>query len=149
MTLAEQRLNSNHGRRRRAARAVPRELRDVPMPGSEWTARELLAHVMAWQDEALRRLRGEKVLWPRREQLDAWNETMRHRMADLSWEEILARIEANHEELRAMVEREEPPPWFGGRTYRHYTQHTRVLLAFARQSAQSPTTTVVPIGAQS
>lgn len=149
MILAEQRLNSNHGRLRRAARAVPPELRDMPMPGAEWTPRELLAHVLAWQDEALRRLRGEDVLWPRREELDAWNETMRRRMAALGWEEILARLEANHGELTAILDREEPPPWFGGRTYRHYTEHTRTLLAFVRSAAQSPTTTVVPIAAQS
>jgi DinB superfamily len=149
MTLAEQRLNSNHGRLRRAARAVPPALRDVAMPGSEWTPRELLAHVLAWQDEALRRLRGEEVLWPRREELDAWNETMRRRMAGLAWEEILARLAANHDELRAILVGQEPPPWFGGRTYRHYTQHTRTLIAFAQAAAQSPTTTVVPIAAQS
>lgn len=148
MTLAEQRLNSNHGRLVRAARAVPPPLRAVPMAGAGWTPRDLLAHVLAWQEEALRRLRGEEVLWPRREELDAWNETMRCRMADLGWDEIMRRIEANHLEMRAMLV-DEPPAWFGGRTYRHYTEHTRALLDLLRSADQSPTTTVAPIAAQS
>ena len=50
MTRAEQRLNSNHGRLVRAARAVPERLRNVPMPGWGWTPRDLLAHVAASQD---------------------------------------------------------------------------------------------------
>jgi hypothetical protein len=40
--------------------------------------------------------------------------------------------------------REDVPNWLDACTYRHYTEHTRSLLA----AAQSPTTTVVPIGAQ-
>lgn len=148
MTLAEQRLNSNHGRLVRAARGIALPLRATLMPETGWTPRDLLAHVLAWQDESLRRLRGEDVLWPRREELDAWNESMRRRMAELGWDEILARIESNHLALRALLHRE-PPVWFGGRTYRHYTEHTRMLLEFARSAAQSSTTTVAPIAAQS
>jgi hypothetical protein len=144
MTLAEQRLNSNHGRLVRAARSLPPYLRHVPIEGWGWTPRELLAHVLAWQEEALRRFRDPDARCLDREEIDAWNQTSRELMQDLRWDEILARIEAAHAAIKPYVVAEEPPSWFAACTYRHYTEHTRTL----RGLAQSPTTTVVPIAAQ-
>jgi hypothetical protein len=143
MTLAEQRLNSNHGRLVRAAQAVPAQLRYVPMENGDGTPRDLLAHVLAWQEEALRRFRQPQARCLGREEIDAWNEAARARMAGLRWDEIVARIEAAHGALKQHLS-EEPPSWFAACTYRHYTEHTRTL----RSLAQSPTVTVVPIAAQ-
>jgi uncharacterized damage-inducible protein DinB len=134
MTLAEQRLNSNHGRLVHAARDLPAHLRERAVPGSAWTARDVLAHVLAWQEEALRRLADGQARSLPRDQLDEWNARARERMRDLRWDEILQRIQAAHGELRAQLA-EEPPSWFGACTYRHYTEHTRELLALAGEAA--------------
>ena len=144
MTLAEQRLNSNHGRLVRAARHVPPLRRHLPIEGWGWTPRDVLAHVLAWQEEALRRLCDPHAPYLKREEIDAWNLAARERMEDLRWDEILNRIEAAHQALKPYLA-DEMPSWFAACTYRHYTEHTRTLLGLA----QSPTTTVVPIAAQS
>jgi uncharacterized damage-inducible protein DinB len=141
--LAEQRLNSNHGRLVRAARRVPPHLRNVSIEGWGWTARDVLAHVLAWQEEALRRFADPQARCLPREEIDAWNAVARQRMRDLGWDEIMSRIEAAHQALKPHLT-EEPPSWFAACTYRHYTEHTRTLLSLS----QSPTTTVVPIAAQ-
>ena len=147
MTRAEQRLNSNHGRLVRAARAVPDRLRNVAMPGSGWTPRDLLAHVTAWQEEALRHLVEPDAPWPARSELEAWNAASHRALRHLAWDDVLARFEANHVELRARLD-VDPPRWFGTCTYWHYTEHTRALLAFLRSFSQSATT-ASPIAAQS
>lgn len=148
MTRAEQRLNSNHGRLVRAARAVPERLRSVPIPGWGWTARDMLAHVLAWQEEALRHLVDPEAPWPERSDVDGWNLAALRAYRHLAWEEVLSRLDANHAELRAHLD-VDPPRWFGPCTYWHYTEHTRALLAFTGSFAQSATTTVAPIAAQS
>jgi uncharacterized damage-inducible protein DinB len=144
MTLAEQRLNSNHGRLVRAARAVPPSLRHAPIEGWGWSPRDLLAHVLAWQEEALRRFQDPSSRCLSRQEIDAWNERARERMLGLGWDDIMARMEAAHQALKPHLHGD-VPNWLAACTYRHYTEHTRSLLAVA----QSPTTTVVPIGAQS
>jgi DinB superfamily len=148
MTRAEQRLNSNHGRLLRAARAVPERLRNLPIPAVGWTPRDVLAHVAAWQEEALRHLAEPDAPWPAAPDLDAWNAAALRRFRHLAWDDVLARLEANHAELRARLD-VDPPRWFGTCTYWHYTEHTRALLAFLRSFDQSVTTTVAPIAAQS
>ena len=148
MTRAEQRLNSNHGRLMHVARAVPERLRNVPIPGWDWTPRDMLAHVLVRQEEALFHLRDPEAPWPARNQLDAWNAASLRLLRDVRWDDIVARLEANHRELRSYLS-EDPPRWFGPCTYWHYTEHTRALLAFLRSFAQSSTTTVVPMAAQS
>jgi hypothetical protein len=145
---AQERLNSNHGRLMRAARMVPARLRHVTMPGWDWTPRDLLAHVLAWQEQALLHLREPDAPWPGRGDLDAWNAAEHRRLGALPWDEILFRLEANHRDLGPHLDID-PPRWFGSCTYWHYTEHTRALLTFLRTSAQSPTTTVAPIAAQS
>ena len=148
MTRAEQRLNSNHGRLVHAARAVPERLRSVPIPGWGWTPRDVLAHVLAWQEEAVRHLADPEAPWPALSEVDAWNAAALRALRHLSWDEVLARLESNHRELRARLGTD-PPRWFGPCTYWHYTEHTRALLAFLRSFGQSSTTTVAPIAAQS
>jgi hypothetical protein len=148
MTRAEQRLNSNHGRLMRAAVAVPERLRDVPVPGWGWTPRDVLAHVVAWQEEALHHLRQPDAPWSATgDDLHSWNQAAHGGLRSLSWADIVVTLEANHRDLRVLLG-DDPPPWLGRCTYWHYTQHTRDLLAFVR-SFQSSTTTVVPIPAQS
>lgn len=148
MTRAEQRLNSNHGRLMRAFGSVPKPLRDVPVPDWGWTPRDMLAHVLAWQEEALRRLTQPEARWPSRRELDAWNAAAHERLRDLAWEQILARLEANHRELRTHLVTD-PPRWFGPCTYWHYTEHTRALLGFLRPFAQSATAAELRVAAQS
>ncbi len=151
MTRAEQRLNSNHGRLMHAARAVPPRLRGVAIPGWGWTPRDVLAHVLAWQEEAMRRLgHPDGPLPPRRGgETDAWNAAARERMRGLTWDEVVDRLETNHHELRTSLGAD-PPRWFGTCTYWHYTEHTRSLLTFVQTvAAQSSTMTVAPIAVQS
>lgn len=147
MTRAEQRLNSNHGRLMRAAAAIPERLRDVPIPGWGWTPRDALAHVIAWQEEAILHLRQPDAPWGTFPDLHAWNHAAHRALRSLRWDDVIATLEANHSDLRELLGGD-PPRWFGRCTYRHYTDHTRDLLAFVR-SFQSPTTTVVPMAAQS
>jgi uncharacterized damage-inducible protein DinB len=137
VALAEQRLNSNHGRLIHAARNVPPELRETALPDSTWTARDLLAHVLAWQEEALGRLDGAAVRCLTGAEIDEWNALAHDRLRRLGWDEILARIEKAHERLRERLT-EEPPNWFGACTFRHYTEHTRALLAVGQGGAGSP-----------
>jgi hypothetical protein len=148
LNRAEQRLNSNHGRLMRVAHAVPERLRHVPLPGWGWTPLDMLAHVLAWQQEALLHLRDPMAPWPARDQRDAWNAASLRTLRELGWDEVLARLEVNHVELRPFL-LVDPPRWFGPCTYWHYTEHTRALLGFLRSFVQSPTTTVAPIAAQS
>jgi hypothetical protein len=148
VTRAEERLNSNHGRLVRAARSVPERLRYVPVPGWGWTPLDMLAHVLAWQQEALCHLRDPMAPWPARAERDGWNAASLRQVRDLGWEGVLASLEANHRDLRPFLI-VDPPRWFGPCTYRHYTEHTRALLGFLRSFAQSPTPTVAPIAAQS
>lgn len=143
MTLAEQRLNSNHGRLMRAARAVAPRLRYVPIEGWGWTPRDVLAHVLAWQEEALRRFQESHFRCLLRDEVDLWNAAAHDRMQGLLWNDVLTRIETAHTALKPYLT-EDPPSWLAACTYRHYTEHTRALLPLA----QSPTTTVVPIAAQ-
>jgi len=130
MTLAEQRLNSNHGRLLHAANNLPVHLREACPPDTGWTARELLAHVLAWQEEALRRFGERQVRCLSRQEIDEWNAVAREHMRYLPWEEIVDRIQVAHVELKARLS-EEPPSWFAACTYRHYAEHTRSLLALA------------------
>jgi hypothetical protein len=141
MTRAEQRLNSNHGRLIRAFGSVPERLRDVPMGSQGWTPRDALAHVLAWQEEALRHLAEPDVPWPRRAERETWNEAAHQRLRHLGWEQVVDRLEANHRALRRHL-LIDPPAWFGPCTYWHYTEHTRALLGFLRPFAQSPTAAV-------
>lgn len=143
MTLAEQRLNSNHGRLMRAARALAPHRRSVAIEGWGWTARDVLAHVLAWQEEALRRFHDPHARCLSPGEIDSWNAAAQTRMQDLRWDELLSRIESAHHELKPYLT-DDPPSWFAACTYRHYTEHTRTL----KLLAQSPTTTVVPIAAQ-
>ena len=136
MTLGEQRLNSNHGRLVHAANNLPQSLREARVPDGSWTAREVLAHVLAWQEEALRRFGESQVRCLTRQEIDEWNTVAREHMRELGWDEILERIDAAHLGLRARLS-EEPPSWFAACTYRHYTEHTRGLLALAA-SAEKP-----------
>jgi len=144
MTRAEQRLNSNHGRLILAARAMPERLRHARLPGSTRTPRDVLAHVLAWQEEALRHLRCPEAPWPGQRGLDAWDAAALDRLRQVGWDDLVASLEANHRDLRRHVG-EDPPRWLGRWTYWHYIRHTRGLLAFAHSS----TTTVAPIAAQS
>jgi uncharacterized damage-inducible protein DinB len=137
VTLAEQRLNSNHGRLMHAANNLPPHLRETCVPDSSWTARDVIAHVLAWQEEALRRFDEAHVRCLTRQQIDEWNATTHEQMRDLAWDDILARIEAAHVRLKAHLA-EEPPSWFAACTYRHYTEHTRSLLALAASAAAPP-----------
>lgn len=141
MTVAELRLNSNHGRLMHAAWDLPAELRESRVPGGGWTAREVLAHVLAWQEETARRLACAEAPELNRSQLDEWNARALANMHGLSWDEILWRLQAGHDQLKERLG-EEPPRWFGDRTYRHYMEHTRELLALAA-SATSATPLVV------
>jgi uncharacterized damage-inducible protein DinB len=136
VTLGEQRLNSNHGRLVHAANNLPPALREARVPDGSWTAREVLAHVLAWQEEALRRFGERHVRCLSRQEIDEWNAVARDQMRGLAWEEILERMDAAHVELRAQLSKE-PPSWFAACTYRHYTEHTRGLLALAA-SAEKP-----------
>jgi hypothetical protein len=140
VTRAEQRLNSNHGRLIHAARAVPQRLRAVPMPGLGTTPRDVLAHVLAWQEEALGHLVQPEAPWPPDHDASA--------PGAASWDEIVARLEANHLELRRRLT-DDPPRWIGPCTYWHYTEHTRALLAFLRSFDQATTGAVAPLAAQS
>jgi uncharacterized damage-inducible protein DinB len=134
VTLAEQRLNSNHGRLVHAANNVPAHLREARAPDSAWTARDVLAHVLAWQEEAVRRFGEPQVRYLTRQEIDDWNAVAHEQMREVAWDEILARIEAAHVRLKAHLS-EEPPSWFAACTYRHYTEHTRSLLALAASPA--------------
>ena len=143
LTLAEQRLNSNHGRLVRAARALPPFVRHVPIEGWGWTPRDVLAHVLAWQEEALRRFHDPRARCLDRNEIDAWNEASRQRMEDLRWDEILGRVESAHLALKPYLTGE-PPTWFAACTYRHYTEHTRTLRALV----QPPTVVLTPLAAE-
>ena len=105
MTLAEQRLNSNHGRLLHAANNLPVHLREACPPDTGWTARELLAHVLAWQEEALRRFGERQVRCLSRQEIDEWNAVAREHMRYLPWEEIVDRIQVAHVELTREIAR--------------------------------------------
>jgi hypothetical protein len=127
-TLAEQRLNSAHGRLVHAAWRVPARNRNLPAAPGRWAAVDVLAHVLEFQEEALRRLTAP-VPGPGGRPLSDCAGRRTRGARRQSWEVLIERLEIGHLELCRRLG-PEPPGWLGELTYEHYGRHIRDLEAW-------------------
>ena len=77
-------------------RALPEAAVAQSAASGDWTIKEVVAHITAWEDRLLTVAQkvlwgdGRLVEWIRTEQeLAAWNERQRRRLRDWTWAEIL------------------------------------------------------------
>ena len=133
LTLAEQRLNSAHGRLVYAAWRVPSRNRYLPSVPGRWAAIEVLAHIVEFRDEALRRLTvpNSEARRPRSDCAGGCTKGLRRH----SWEELMESLEAGHIEVCLRL-RSEPPAWFGQLTYEHFARHVPALEAWHASAAR-------------
>jgi hypothetical protein len=132
-TLAEQRLNSAQGRLVYAAWRVPSRNRYLPAVGGRWAAVEVLAHVLEFRDEALRRLIAPQAEVRQPLSDCAGNCTIGLRRR--GWEELMESLEVGHLELCQRL-RSEPPGWFGELTYEHFARHVPDLESWHASAAR-------------
>jgi hypothetical protein len=127
-TVAEQRLNSAHGRLVHAAWRVPARSRYLPARRGRRSPIEVVAHLLEFQDEALRRLYEGSCRHDRQPGSSCDGE-LRRGLRRYSWEVLLESLEIGHLELCRLLHAE-PPSWFGELTYDHYARHRAELEAW-------------------
>jgi len=126
---------------------LPQDRMTSARPGGGWSVKDIIVHVRAWEEEALKYLpaieKGERL--PRYKDLyggiDAFNALTYEAHKDLPLETALANLEDTHKRLIQYLE-SVPEELFGGRTrfrrrlsadtYKHYPEHTETILKFTK-----------------
>jgi hypothetical protein len=122
----------------------PLDLRIEPGACGIWSPREILAHLSGWLVEAEARYRlyeKEPEPAPKRYDYDTFNAESVEARADLTWDETLNELRANHATLlahldRVMARTAEPYRGYAGwldALARDCREHTDQLRAFARK----------------
>jgi len=126
---------------------------EMARPGAvgHWSVRDVLAHILAWEEEAVTRLdllaaeRPQDIAWiGDEEELEAWNAHAHQRYAGLALAEVMRRLVEVQGRILAGLESlsEErlttdagPVPvrqWLPGETYAHEQEHCADILAWRR-----------------
>lgn len=119
----------------------------VPV-GGLWTVRDVLAHILAWEEVALQRLdlfaagRASEIHWVRDEEVDDTNARLHEERLGLSLAQVRERLEEIGHQLEERLERlpsgvvegtEPVAAWFPNCTYVHYQEHLEQIRAWLRE----------------
>jgi len=116
---------------------------EVSTPGlvGDWSAQQLLAHIVAWEEEGLERLRligagrRDEIRGIRSEEVNAWNAAAVARLAEVPWRKLLARWldtrVALVEAVTSLTDEQLDPPggrfrvskWMPNFTWAHEAEH--------------------------
>ncbi len=134
--------------------ALPTPEMEVPGVQGEWSVKDVLAHIAAWERLAEDRIRaarsgGEPAFPPMKgdEAIDAFNAEVYARHKDVPLDAVLAEFHAAHAALMAQIEaldeetlhQKLPFDWAGNLTYQvvistnthwHYPEHSEALAAW-------------------
>ena len=124
-----------------------KEQTQVPVVG-RWTVRDVLAHVLAWEEVAAQRLelfaagRAGEIRWVREEEVDDTNARLHEERLGLSLAQVRERLEEVGRKLEERLERvragvaegsEPAAVWFPNCTYEHYREHAGQMTAWRRE----------------
>jgi uncharacterized damage-inducible protein DinB len=134
--------------------------KEMTRPGAvgRWSVRDVLAHILAWEDEAVTRLdllaadRPQDIAWiGDDEELETWNDSAHQRYSGLALAEVMRRLTDAQGRILAGLDSlsEErlttdagPVPvrrWLPGETYAHEQEHCADILAWRRSIETSET----------
>ena len=155
MALTREDVRESLARERRKLLAALDGLSEEEMarPGAvgRWSVRDVLAHILAWDEEAVTRLELLATDRPQDftritsdEELDAWNARAQQRYADLPLAEVMRRLTEAQGRVLAGLDSlsderlstdEGPVPvhnWLPDCTYAHEEEHCADILAWRR-----------------
>ena len=119
----------------------------VPVVG-RWTVRDVLAHILAWEEVAVQRLelyaagRASEIRWVRDEEVDDINARLHQEKLGFSLAQLRERMEKIGRQLEDRLERlptgvaegSEPlAVWFPNCTYVHYQEHLEQITDWRRE----------------
>ena len=125
------------------------ELTSQPV-GGDWSVRDILAHILSWEEEAAKRLKliakgqTEKIRWVAPAKVDGWNAKAREKKSGMSLAEVITKLAARRQELSKLLERLPEAAltdgartalsvWFPNCTYRHEEEHAQQIKSWLRQ----------------
>jgi len=115
----------------------------------QWTVRDVLAHILAWQEVAEQRLnlfaagRASEIRWVRNDEVDDTNARLHQERLGLSLAQVRERLEKTGRQLEHRLERlpaglaegtEPIAVWFPNCTYAHYQEHLDQIVAWRREA---------------
>jgi uncharacterized damage-inducible protein DinB len=124
-----------------------KELTDIAVVG-DWTVRDVLAHILAWEEVAVQRLelvaagRASEIRWVRDEEVDDTNARFHRESLGLSLPQVRERLEKIGRQLEERLKRlpagiaegtELIAVWFSNCTYAHYQEHLEQITAWRRE----------------
>ncbi|GCE13866.1 DinB family protein [Tengunoibacter tsumagoiensis] len=125
----------------------------TPNVNGQWSIKDNLAHLSAWQKLVLNKIEAlrfgvDRLHPPSSKDEDAINEEIYQQNKDLSLAEVQADFQATSQQLLAATEQlseeqlNSPYPWGGtyavweniaGNTYDHYQEHATIILSWLAQ----------------
>lgn len=116
----------------------------------DWSVRDILAHVLAWEEEAAKRLKHmakgtpERIKWVPPGKVDEWNAKAREKRLDMSLTDVLAGLARRRQEIsrllrslpeEALGDRAKVPlsVWLPNCTYKHEEEHAAQIEAWRRE----------------
>jgi len=121
---------------------LPESLMDEPGVSGQWSVKDILAHVAAWDRETTRVvmqiLRGDEPEWPIHDQ--KFNDLNHMADAHLTVNEARNRALSAHKALVEMLDgkAEVRADWVRGTTYEHYPEHTEDIVRWRAASPLVP-----------
>jgi hypothetical protein len=123
-------------------RGIPESLMSEPGVAGDWSVKDILAHVAAWDREAMRAvmqiLRGDEPQWPIHDQ--KFNDVNYAADKNLTVVEARNRALSAHKALVELLDgkAEVRAQWLRGATYDHYPEHTEDILRWRREHPLVP-----------
>ena len=129
-----------------SVRDLSPEMRVRPGTVGDWSVKEVIAHIAAWEAEAARRIDviisgfGAELTWPTREEEDAFNAAAAAAACEAEFEAVEKKLEEAHrdftellyafgEEILATPLDVPATDWIPGWTYLHYQEHAPQIRA--------------------
>jgi len=123
-------------------RGIPESLLSEPGVSGQWSVKDILAHVAAWDRETTRVvmqiMRGDEPQWPIPDQ--KFNDVNYEADKNLTVVEARNRALSAHKALVEMLDgrAEVRAAWLRGATYDHYPEHTEDILRWRKENALVP-----------